>query len=381
MRSHNSACHSRPRVRSIVNKWHWLVVAAFVAATTAAFSWGAVPTRAEEIHPPPAESNDNRIVDGSAEGLSGWQGSGFLIDQSWQAAYPATFWPPFWEGPEGPVFEASAGGASITQTDSLSDLASSIDAGTQSLWAEGDFGGSGSGADGAYMTVELLNGAGEVVGKTYQYGPPSPNDRLNSTIMVPCRSPITVSPGARTARITLHTEESAGQPSSATADQLGLRSEPLAIPAIGFSEPRIPGTYVRMDETGGQGPNCGHAELFTVSGPSPKPTELSEAGHEAPAMPARLSDVKLSRSLLTLRVSSPTKINVAITSLPAGGRKRHNSARRAARRVINLTLTAHTAGKLVHRLRPSLSAGRYLLKLSIASGTTPSSVARMISIH
>jgi hypothetical protein len=139
-----------------------------------------------------------------------------------------------------------------------------------------------------------------------------------------------------------------------------------------------------MREFGGQGLNCGHAELFTVNGPSPTQTESPGAGHESPATPARLSDIELSRSRLALRVSSPAKISIVITALSARGRGRSGSTHRGVSgRVIKLTLTAHTAGKVIHRFRRRLSTGSYWLELSlITSGkATSKSLSRIVPVR
>lgn len=363
-------------------------VAAFVAATAitlvSTLDVSSAEAANEAIHPPPANPKENRVVDGSAEGLAGWEGSGFVINGSWHAVFPAQFWGPPWGGPlSAPVFEALSGGASVTQIDSLSDLASSIDAGTQSLWAEGDFGGSGPGTDGAYMTVQLLNGASEPVGTLYQYGPPSPSDRLDSTMMVPCGGEINVPPGVRMARITARAEEPVGDVSTGTADKLALRLEPFGKPAVGYPKPAIPGNYVRMNEGGGQGPNCGHAELFTITGGSPKPTDLTGSlGHTAPpTSAAHVSSIELSRLRLALRVSAAAKLDVIIT--PVLGGTQDHAHRAAARQPIKLMLTARAAGLVVHRFRHRLAAGRYHLRLTAiaSSAVTETHISRILAIR
>ncbi len=339
---------------------------------------GVAQAAEESINPPPSNPAENRVVDGDAEGLAGWEGSDFIIDAGWQALYPAPLLGPYWGAPSTPAFQASSGGAAITQTDSLSDLASSIEAGTQTLWAQGDFGGSGSSADGAYMTVQLMNSVGELVGTTYQYGPPTPSDRLNSTIMVPCAGEIKVPPGTRMARITVRAEGSAG-----TADNLALRLEQLGRPAVGFSNPTIPGNYVRMNEGGGQGPMCGHAEIFMVAGNPSKPSESTGPSHPSPSTSSatRVSDIQLSRSHLKLRVSSATKLDILITPI-LDDRQRH-ARRGASGQSIKVTVTAHAAGLVVRRFRHRLAIGRYHLHLT---AITPNAIAetrisRALSIH
>ncbi len=344
---------------------------------------GVAQAAEESTNPPPSNPTENRVVGGNGEGLAGWESSDFVINAGWQALYPAQLWGPYWGAPSAPVFQASSGGATITQTDSLSDLASSIDAGTQTLWAQGDFGGSGSIADGAYMTVQLLNSVGEPVGTTYQYGPPTPSDRLDSTIMVPCAGAIKVPPGTRMARITVRAEESAGETSSGTADNLALRLEQLSRPAVGFANPTIPGNYVRMNEGGGQGPSCGHAEIFTVAGNPSKPSESTGPSHPArlTSSVARVGGIELSRSHLKLRVSSAAKLDILIT--PVLRDLQHHTQRGASGQSVKMILTAHAAGLLVHRFRHRLAIGRYHLRLTVVASNAiaETHISRILSTH
>jgi hypothetical protein len=372
------------RLRPSLRLWG---VAALLAATAGALepSIGVAHATEEPINPPPRSPAENRVVDGNAEGLAGWENSDFVINAGWQAVYPAPLWGPYWGAPSAPVFQASVGGAAITQTDSLSDLAGSIDAGTQTLWAQGDFGGSGSSADGAYMTVQLLNSVGEPVGTAYQYGPPTQSDRLNSTIMVPCGGEIKVPPGTRMARITVRAEESAGETSNGTADELTLRLEQRGRPAVGFSNPTIPGNYVRMSESGGQGPNCGHAEIFTVAGSPSRPSESTGPSHPSPSTSsvARVSGIELSRSHLKLRISSAAKLDILITPvLDSLLRHAHHGASGQSQS-IKVTLANHTAGLVVYRFRHRLAIGRYHLRLTVVASNAiaESHILRVLSIH
>jgi hypothetical protein len=329
---------------------------------------------------PPANPDANRIVNGGAEaGLSGWEGSGWIVNQDWHAEPPAPIFFVHGNLETGPVFEATSGGATLTQTDNLSDLAEAIEAGTQELWVEGDFGGSGTGTDGVGLTVQLLDAAGGPVGDPYEYGPPTREDRLNATLIVPCSGTINVPPGVRAARITLQAAGPTGQPSTGVAGSLALYSTPVGWPAIGIKPP--PGRYVFFGESGGQGPNCGYATLVTIPGPESPPTSSDPTSPTTSEQVLSLSKITLTRSHVSLWVSKAATINVTIKSSHVGKHARKS----AARRIVKLTLIAHAPGSITrdfqHRLRP----GRYQLSLSAVTPgqqpSTPVRLSRSLSVH
>jgi hypothetical protein len=331
----------------------WLRVAVALAATGLVL---APATRAAE------GPTRNRILDSEAGSLSGWQGSGFEIARFGQANTPPEPLNP--DGrPTGLLFKALFGGASITQTDTLADLSGAIDAGAQRLWIEGRFGGSGSGRDGAYMTVELVGEAGEPIGGAYQLGPASAHDRLDKTLLVPCEGTIAVPPGVRAARVTLHAREPSGQPSTGIADSLALRAEPPNRPAIGISPPVYEGQRLTY-ASGGEGPNCEHLVLTPIS------------------RPVRVSAITLTRSRIAFRVSAAAKIDVTIERV--GGADGGAHADRSRTRTIELTLVARAPGALAGRLRPPLAAGRYRVTLRVVGTGGPSAatrVTRLLSVR
>lgn len=160
---------------------------------------------------PPFNNQPNQIVNAMGEnGLSGWDANGFVVAQSGQ---PNT--PPSDDGPD--VFMATVGGATMTQTVSLTGVASAIDSSDEMLQTYGFFGGSGAGPDGVGMTVQLLDGNGKPVGAPTQVGPASASDRLNGTLVVPCQANIVVPPGVRAAQVTLTAAGSPTQPSTGIA--------------------------------------------------------------------------------------------------------------------------------------------------------------------
>jgi hypothetical protein len=275
--------------------------------------------------------------------LLGWNGNGFAIGHYGEPGTPPRPLNPEVR-PTGTLLRASSGDASISQTDSLADLNQTIEEGTQQLWFEGRFGGSGSGQGGAYMTLQLLNAAGEAVGGPYQYGPPSASDRLNKTLLVPCEGIMSVPRGARAARLTLKADGQSG-PSAGIADSLALRSAPAIREEIGIRPPLYEGQYLTYGP-GGQGPNCDHIVLSHVGPPGTPPVELDA--------------VKLTRSSLSLRVSAPTKIKVAIALVQKAHRRGKSGYR--------LALVGHGPETLIHHFKSRLARGRYQVRLVATSG-------------
>jgi hypothetical protein len=335
---------------------------------------------------PPSPATSNRITDGSAtEGLGPWESSGFVVNRAWQASTPEPLAGTALSGPA-PVFEATTGGATLSQTDSLSDLASAIDAGTQRLWFYSQLGGAGAGADGAYVTLQFLNVSNEPLGQPVQYGPATPGDRLDATMIVPCDTaldaPIEVPVGARAVRVTVAAKEAAGQTNSGLVTDMGLYDQPPGNPLVETLYP--PGQYLWV--SGGEGPQCGHAELVTIVPGRPhavpedrsQPAEASKPPTARPEAMARISALRLTPVRFSLRVSRPAMIHVTITRESADSAETTPHGR--DRRLV-LMLHARRAGLVAHRLQHKLRPGRYTVVVRLSTGSSkPGGSGRLTKI-
>ncbi len=278
----------------------------------------------------------------------------------------------------------------ISQTDSLSDLASAIDAGTQRLWFYSQLGGAGAGTDGADVTLQFLDAGNEPLGQPVQYGPATPGDRLDATMMVPCDTaldaPIEVPVGARAVRVTVAAEEAAGRTSSGLVTNMGLYDQPLGNPAVEILYQ--PGQYLWV--SGDEGPLCGHAELVTIVPGGPhaeiggrsQPPETSKPPTAGPGATVRISALRLTPARFSLRVSGPAMIHVAITreSGDSAETNPHERDRRLA-----LTLRARRAGPVAQRLQHKLRPGRYTVVVRLSTGSSKpggsSRLTKIVTVH
>lgn len=343
---------------------HFSLVAVVLAITTVVSGVASADVFSSPIDP---------LVDGSAEqGLSGWDANGFVVAQYGQTDTPPSDFANRVVTPD--VFLATTGGATLTQTVSLASLAPTIDAGDETLYAYSYLGGSGDGADGVGMTVQLLDGSGLPLGSPSQLGPASAADRVDGTLVIPCYAMISVPAGTRSAIVTLTAEGSPGQPSTGTADDIQLYTSRPAFPDTLNLTP-IPYNGGSIAFSGAaDGPNCTRA-VFTPSAAgggstggstptTPTDTTTSPTAITTPA-PAALRAVSLTRTNLTFRVTRSARVRVTLRSL---GRIDH-TARRGR---VQLTLSAGEAEQIVHKFRPALTPGRYSLKLHVLGVTAGS---------
>ena len=245
--------------------------------------------------------NSNRVVNGEPSTAStvGWDSNGFGVVAfgSSPTVPPATaFTPPF-------VFQAPFAGATMTQEVSFADLASSIDAGQQPIYALAALGAAGSGNDGAELVVQPQNAQGDPLGSPIQLGPPTAQDREDQAKLVACTTQFTAPVGMRSALVTLEATGTPGTPSTAMGDEI-LLADSLSFADDAPVEPA-------------QGPNC----LIPVPGYSP-PTASGPTGGPPPSS----STVTTTTSTTTHRTSSSPAPH-----LPATKPRKHSTRASRAR--------------------------------------------------
>lgn len=239
------------------------------------------------------------------------------------------------------------------------------------------------------MTATPLDAAGRELAPPAFAGPPTKADRAALAVIVPCTLALGPPAGTRQVRLAL---EGVGQYHTATADAVYLadsRSVPstqIDIPSSG--RPSSPGEgpgCTRWDPTPiglpvpspGPKPRCARpqaprssarssAQLGPVYPPPPVPPRARPAPRPpACVSPLRVSRVVLTRTRLSLRLSSPATVRIGLA------RRRARPGAAEWRRVRNLSLRARRAGRVTRRLRP-LRRGTYRITIHARSGAAGS---------
>lgn len=333
------------------------------------------------------------VVNPGAEQEGGWSGSGgrFASYGEGPDVPPAQFAAERrWIGAR--LFALGPAGR-LEQVVDVSGWAAGIDAGATTLYAGAWLGADGPAQGGARLTATPLDAGGRELAPAAFAGPPTRADRASLTIIVPCTLALGPPAGTRQVRLAL---EGVGQYQTAAADAVHLAdfsaspSAQIDVPSSG--RPSGPGEgpgCSRWDPTP-IGPNVpppfkprpgcsGHQapKPMSQSSPGPSPPYPPPRPPPAPRLPAcdsplRVSRVVLTRTRLSLRVSSPATVRVHL-------------ARRAARpgaakwrRVRSVTLRARRAGRVTRRLR-RLRRGRYQISIH-ARGAGAGSLERTLRL-
>jgi hypothetical protein len=245
----------------------WL--AALLPAAGLVFVLAQGPSPALASSSPPVTSGPNLIVNGGAElgdasgsgydtvTIPGWQISGEptivrygqhadgytgtagdLRGENNAGQFPTSSTP----GPGDRGAQLFVGGAvgddTLTQTVSLGGAATAISGGGVKFTLSGWLGGNGSNASAASLSVTFLSASGSRLSTRTSLGPVTATDRLMRTELLPRSATGTVSPGARSALITLTLTDAtrpnvllADSYNNAYADTLALHiSAPVAAP-------------------------------------------------------------------------------------------------------------------------------------------------------
>ncbi len=323
--------------------------------------------------------------------LEGWTGSGFSVVQYGSSPSVPSQVLAAYNGLGSWLFRGEQTGAMLTQTVSLASLAAAIDAGHQPLSVVADLGGAGSGPDGMELLMQPQGATGEPLGEPVQLGPPTAADREDQATMLLCHATITAPVGTRSALITLVADGTGV--TTASADNISLVEGELASEAMLWPGPI-------------QGPHCEHRILVPPessgpppqsSGPSPcatsarlgvaaviasappgrtsaatpPPTPTKPCSTEKQDVAAIVSDIRLTRRQLSLRMSGVGTVNVVIAR--ATPTYAEHSARDTWRPIMHFSLRATAAGvvsRSLHRLEP----GRYHVTVEVVGDAKPDAI-------
>lgn len=365
-----------------------LLVVAYLMAVGASEARGQDPNR---LTNPGAESGDT----------ADWDAAAFRAARYGESAIEHE------DGFGGWLFEATDARASMRQVISLADLAVAIDAGRQDLTVGGSLGGPAGSPDGMRISAQPLDGAGVQLGPPVVAGPPTAADRGHRSAFVYCFQDFQPPVGTRALEVALAPANVAGA-TTAAADVLYagvIRGRPaalgptIAIPGEGPGCWRyVPWQMPMPQPTVPQlrAPDCANAPPATPQAnapqppppgtvaaspapPPPIPVCVSSPGSPSdPGVPVstaalRVSHLVLTRTRLSLRVSSPATVGVRLA-------RRVRAPAANWRRVTGLTLHAPTAGKVTQKL-PRLRPGRYRISIrgnSSEAGTAKRIVTRVI---
>lgn len=262
----------------------------------------------------------------------------------------------------------------LEQVVDVSEWAADIDAGTKELYAYAWLGADGPAEGGTQLTATPLDDDGVELAPPEFTGPPTRSDRAERTLLLPCGVQFTAPAGTRQVRLAL---AGVGGYRTAGADAVYLDQYGRGPTLEGYS------TKIGWPVWGGQGKGCARWDptprsfsFFPPAPPDPgcaRGTGGPTPGVPAPQPPAppsancppslRISRVTLTRSRLSVRVSTKARLNVRIA--------RRTGRTRAPRwrGVRRFTVRARTAGRVTRRFRPLL-AGRYRISIRSAGLTS-----------
>jgi len=309
-----------------------LVVRAFVVVAAGMI---ALSTPAAHASTPLA----NPSAEDSADALPGWQGVGFR-----PAAYGAG--PEVPAAPEYPahgsrLFQAVQEGAVLEQTVGLDDAAAEIDAGRQSLWIAGRFGGPTASDATAALEIGFRDAAGAELGSS-GVGGPNNAQRGGQTRLMTCYRRVPVPPGARSVAVRLVGRGGPG----GLADVLDVTT------AASVPDAR-PGTYDS---------STGCFEPGSSAPPPPPPPPAPDRGSPPPPPLSRVAPAPVSRFVAVPRWSRCIRSTTFRVRLLRAARDDVQWVRLRVREAVT---TLRVAGRTSTRLRSPRSGRPLRIALTV----------------
>lgn len=284
-----------------------------------------------------AQGSVDRVADGNAElPVSPWTFNGFG-----KVPYGAPTLPTTEIASGTSLFGSMPGnaGATMTQRVNFADRASTIDAGTQPATVMAKLGGVGTA--GAQLTAQPIDAGGAPIGGPLTAGAPTAADRLNETLLVPCRIYFNPLPtGTRALNLTITSPTGGG-----LADDIAVYDATI----VQTSDFRtVPYNGRRLGFASGGTNNCDRASIGDAGPPATAATPRITIPTPAPVRAGKTVALRA-----TIRNSSKTA-NAGTTNLritPPTGLRLIGSTRRS----LGL-LKAGASKKVTVRLRTSRSS-------------------------